>query len=486
MTRVFSFLILVGVVLVVGVLFFQVVKPFLFPLFFAGVLAILFRPVYEHAVRLSRGRPRLAAAALTLVLLLLVLLPLGGALVLAGRELLVFGVRVIDELRPQHASALVSRMEELETKLAPERWKQLKGALRSPEGPAVEPEIEPDAEVADLASELRSEFSPEELARYLEPPSLLKAFDFAKVPLLPSVIEFFETRLSDDQRRALQQGVLGSLKGISSQVYASTVALAKNILVFFMGLFIVTLSLYYFFADGPRILETLERIVPLDAAHQRELYHQFETVCRAVVLATLTSAFVQGLMGGIAYALAGVPWVWLLMLLTMLCAMIPVGGAALVWVPVAIWLFIHKGYLAGGLLAVYGAGGISMVDNLIKPYVIHGRAKLHPLLVFVSVLGALHVVGLWGIFVGPIVAAVFYSLLRILHAELNREGAGELITAVDAGGVRVGGPKGSSGPSDDEKAVTPKQGRGAETAESEPKKKDPPKTQTDASSSDKK
>ena len=486
MTRVFSFLILVGVVLVVGVLFFQVVKPFLFPLFFAGVLAILFRPVYEHSVRLSRGQPRLAAAALTLVLLLLVLLPLGGALVLAGRELLVFGVWVVDELRPQHAAALVSRMEEQRENLSQEHWGQLKGALIDPKGQETESLPEPDANVADLASALRSEFSPEELSRYLEPPSLLSAFETANVPLLPRVIEFFETKLSDESRHALRQGVLGSLKGISSQVYASTVALARNILVFFMSLFIVALSLYYFFADGPRILKTLEGIVPLDSAHQRELYHQFETVCRAVVLATLASAFVQGLMGGVAYALAGVPWVWLLMLLTMLCAMIPVGGAALVWVPVAIWLFIEQHYLAGGLLTVYGAGGISMIDNLIKPYVIHGRAKLHPLLVFVSVLGALRVIGLWGIFVGPIVAAVFYSLLRILNTELNREGAGELISAVDAGEANIAGLKMSGGPSGDDKTVTPEQGRGAKTAESKPKKKDSAMAETDASSPDKK
>jgi hypothetical protein len=67
---------------------------------------------------------------------------------------------------------------------------------------------------------------------------------------------------------------------------------------------------------------------------------------------------------------------------------------------------------------------VSLADNLIKPLIIHGRARLHPLLVLVSVLGALKVIGLWGIFVGPMVAAFFYTLLRILHRELHGDGRG--------------------------------------------------------------
>jgi predicted PurR-regulated permease PerM len=400
-------------------------------------------------------------------------------LALAGRELFVFGVQVVETLRPKHDPELVSRMQEIEESLLanPEHWQQLKAALRKPEANQAAqapedseadapPELEPA--VAGYVEELRSRYSDEELARYVEPPSLLTSFDLKNVPLLPKVIDFAEKQLSDDQLRALQQGVLQSLQGISTQVYASTIALAKNLLIFLVGLFIVTLALYYFFAEGPRLLESAQRIVPIDPEHQQELYRQFETVCRAVVLATLTSALVQGLMAGAAYWVAGVPWVWLLMLLTILCAMIPVGGAALVWVPVTIWLLVQERYLAGGLMAVYGVGGISAVDNLIKPYVIQGRAKLHPLLVFVSVLGALRVIGLWGIFIGPIVAAVFYSLLRILHDELNRDKAGELISAASTEAARIATPKGSGGPSADEGAAPPEQARGAEAAETEP------------------
>jgi hypothetical protein len=59
------------------------------------------------------------------------------------------------------------------------------------------------------------------------------------------------------------------------------------------------------------------------------------------------------------------------------------------------------------------------VDNFIKPYILHGRAKLHPLLALLSVLGGVQALGLWGIFIGPMVAAFLYALLNILHQELK-------------------------------------------------------------------
>lgn len=484
-----SFLILLGAVLAVGILFFQVVEPFLFPLFFAGVLAILFRPAYERAVALCRGHDRIAAALTTVLLLMLVLLPLGGGLALGGRELFLFGVRFVEEQRPKHDPELVDRMQEIGHEMAGrrERWSQLMTALESL-GDSGQPQPEVDPQVQTYVDELRSRFPDEALARYAEPPSLLTLFDLQRIPLVSKALKFAENQLSDEQRRALRQTAFQSLQAVSGQIYNSTIALAANLLTFLVGLFIVALSLYYFFADGPQILSNVQRVVPLAPEYQEELYKQFETICRAVVAATLASAFVQGLLGGAAYYLAGLSWVWLLMLLTMFCAMIPVGGAALVWLPASIWLLLQQRYLAGILLAVFGTGGISGVDNLIKPYVIQGRAKLHPLLVFVSVLGALRVIGLWGIFIGPMVAAVFYSLLRILHTELNRDRGPDLLTAATPEGptVEVPPPPVEVAPVGGKTAATQKPDDEEKSGKDEAKEPQPEATQAEARSKEKK
>ena len=83
-----------------------------------------------------------------------------------------------------------------------------------------------------------------------------------------------------------------------------------------------------------------------------------------------------------------------------------------------IGLVLEQRYVAAIFLAIYGSIIVSGSDNLVKAYIIHGRSQMHPLVALVTVLGALQLVGLWGIFVGPISAAFFYALLNILHRRL--------------------------------------------------------------------
>ena len=87
----------------------------------------------------------------------------------------------------------------------------------------------------------------------------------------------------------------------------------------------------------------------------------------------------------------------------------------MVWIGVVVVLIIEQRYLAAGFLSVYGTVIISGSDNLIKAYVIGNRARMHPYIVLVTVLGAIQFVGLWGVFLGPITAAFFYPLVNILH-----------------------------------------------------------------------
>ena len=97
----------------------------------------------------------------------------------------------------------------------------------------------------------------------------------------------------------------------------------------------------------------------------RNCSYQFDSVTRAVVVATLLSAFVQGLLAGIGYYLAGVSSVFLLTALSMLLTLVPFVGAAMVWVPVCLWLYAVEGrVVAAVLLAPYCVAVVSMVNNL--------------------------------------------------------------------------------------------------------------------------
>ena len=90
-----------------------------------------------------------------------------------------------------------------------------------------------------------------------------------------------------------------------------------------------------------------------------------------------------------------------------------------VWAPCVVWLAMHGEWTSAVLLAAWGIIVVSMLDNIVKMYVLQNGADLHPLLAFISVVGALQVMGLWGIFIGPIVASCLFALIQIFNEELK-------------------------------------------------------------------
>lgn len=189
---------------------------------------------------------------------------------------------------------------------------------------------------------------------------------------------------------------------------------------FLLGLGIMIISLYYFLADGDQMVLSIGRMLPLEMAHQRRLVEEFGNTARAVASATLLSALAQGVLAGIAYYLAGLPSVFLLMTFTFLAAMIPFVGATIVWLPACLYLyFFEQRPLAAAMLALWSAVVVSMVDNVIKPLVLHGQSNIHPLLALLSVLGGVKALGPIGIFVGPMAVVFLQAGMAMLNAELN-------------------------------------------------------------------
>ena len=187
------------------------------------------------------------------------------------------------------------------------------------------------------------------------------------------------------------------------------------------GLLIMILAVYYFFADGPAMVQTILRLSPLEEGHTQVLLDQFDGITRTVIVATLLSAFVQGLLAGAGFLVAGVGSVFLLTALSMLFTLVPFVGAAIVWVPVCLWLYaVEDRTLAAVLLAVYCCTVVAMADNLIKPLVLQGGSNLHPLLALLSVIGGVQALGPFGILVGPMVVVFLQTLMNMVHTELTK------------------------------------------------------------------
>lgn len=192
------------------------------------------------------------------------------------------------------------------------------------------------------------------------------------------------------------------------------------ILLMVGGSIVMIVSFYFFLLDGHSMISAFKRLSPLDDDHEQELVDQFSKVSRAVVVATLLSALVQGLLAGVGFYVAGLESIFLLTVLSAVLAMVPFLGAASVWIPCSLYLyFIDNDMTAAIGLAIYGAAVISMADNIIKPLVLHGQSKLHPLFAFLSVIGGVATLGPIGILIGPMIIAFMQTLLEILHSEVQ-------------------------------------------------------------------
>jgi len=192
-----------------------------------------------------------------------------------------------------------------------------------------------------------------------------------------------------------------------------------------VNFFIMIFVVFYLFRDGGEIILKIRGILPIGESHQGKLFKKFNDVTFAVVYGNIFVALIQGILGGLGFFLFGINSPILGGILIAFAALIPYVGTVIIWLPVAL-LFISKGYIQGvnsyiinGILfLVYGLF-ISSIDNILKPKIIGDRAKVHPILVLLGVLGGLKMFGFIGIIIGPVVLALFTTFIKLYRKEPN-------------------------------------------------------------------
>jgi predicted PurR-regulated permease PerM len=174
----------------------------------------------------------------------------------------------------------------------------------------------------------------------------------------------------------------------------------------------ILLCAFYFFRDGEALIEWLESTAVIAPERRRLLGRRFDDVIKGAVYGNTVIALLEGVMGGVAFWLVGLPSAVLWGAIMALLAYLPLVGAGLIWIPAAVYLFWQGSYGKMAFLVVVGSA-MAVIDYLVRNIVVGGRSNLHTLLVFFAVLGGLHVFGLVGIVAGPLVVAVGITVVEI-------------------------------------------------------------------------
>ncbi|QDU40284.1 putative inner membrane protein [Maioricimonas rarisocia] len=393
MVRLVSLSILLTLIIVLGITFFRVIAPYLLPLFLAGVVALLCQPVFRYFLVRTGQKLRLSAGLTTASVVAAIMIPLLVGTLMASLQLYVFALNVSDDTA----------------------WRNLFGS--------VDAEIEGEASFSQQATNVINDMLP---ASYQRTPEQWR--------------ELVQRKLRDLLRglgdRSL--GLAGQTFDVLTGILATTVAVLLSLVIF-------VVALYYFLADGTVLIDATEELIPVHVEYQRQLRHEFATAVRSVVVATFLAAIVQGMATSVVLLLLGFGHFMVLTLLATVSALIPMAGTWLVWGPCAIVLFVQGHWIQATLLAIYGAAFVGVLDNVVRTYVLNTDIKLHPLLALISVLGGLQVLGLWGVFIGPIVASCLHALVRIFNHELVELSRQRFGPAAEAEELERGGAGTTSG-----------------------------------------
>lgn len=224
-----------------------------------------------------------------------------------------------------------------------------------------------------------------------------------------SVVDLREINLKDS--------IVNWAQDLSGFLASQVTYLVAGISSLLMNFFIMVFSMFYFFKDGKKLVEKAGIISPLPSVYEEELFKKVKDMVKAIMVGVFLTAIVQGLVGGIGFAIVGIssPVFWAAAMAIL--SLVPLVGTAVVWLPAALVLLIMGLYGKALFILIWGVFFIGSVDNLLRPYLIGGKARTYPLLTFFVILGGIFTMGFKGIIVGPLVLMVLMSFLHIYEAE---------------------------------------------------------------------
>jgi len=320
-----------------GYLAYRIVQPFLVPLAWAAVLAVLFYPLHAFALRVLKRRTATALLS-TAVILALIIGPVTALSVLLAAELKTLAEAVRAD-RLQILSGLPARAEI-------EAWLERVGAFLAGGG--------------------------------------------------------------IDWNRAVSDGLVQFGQETAARITRGI----RDLLGAVLDLVITAFSTFFLLRDGPAILERAREVIPLEKAVKAKIEGQMRDVIVATLYGGVVVAMIQGVLGGLVFWGLGIASPALWGVATAVVSFLPVIGPSVIWGPAALYFLLTGEMLKGMVLLAAGGLGISMIDNALRPLIMGRRARMPFFPLLISVLGGIHLFGLIGLVLGPMVLAVFLSLLE--------------------------------------------------------------------------
>ena len=200
------------------------------------------------------------------------------------------------------------------------------------------------------------------------------------------------------------------LLAASKVFYESVSTISANVINFFISLFLFIYLTFFFLKDGEKIVKSCMDAFPMKNEDESYLLNEFQKTTRATIKGTIIVALAQGFLGYMTLLLLGVEGALIWGAVMALLSIIPAVGTILVWLPIALVLFLNGQIMEASILIFSGIFIIGMIDNLLRPILIGKETKIPDYLILLTTIGGISIFGITGFIIGPIIASLFISI----------------------------------------------------------------------------
>lgn len=187
--------------------------------------------------------------------------------------------------------------------------------------------------------------------------------------------------------------------------------------MFFISLFVC----FYLFKQSNDFKKLVIQISPFSLEQTNKLLNDLYSLTTSIIYGFLIVAVIQGVLAGIGFYIFKMPNALLFGVLAILAALIPVVGTGLVILPSVLYLFLNQNYFNALGLLLWGLLIVGMIDNLLRPYLLQRKMNIPSIFILISVLGGINYFGPIGFVIGPIILALFISILELMREIQNKK-----------------------------------------------------------------
>ncbi len=213
--------------------------------------------------------------------------------------------------------------------------------------------------------------------------------------------------------------ILGDIRSASQNLLGLLQAAYQGVMGFFIWVFVMFISLFYFLIDGKKAIAKVMSLSPLRDDYERLLIRKFVSMSRATIKGTLVLGIIQGAVVWFMFTVTGIPSPAVWGFITVIFSVIPFVGSGTIWLPAAL-IMLFLGHVWQGIFIIaFGSIVINIVEHVLRPRLIGKDTQMHPLIVFFATIGGLSYFGLSGFIMGPIILALFMALWDIYAVEFH-------------------------------------------------------------------